>query len=584
MSNMNQAAKKSADDQNDHRPALHHISTRQKVIVMLAVMSATFLVSLDQTIIATALGKIVEDFQSFSSLSWVVTAYMLTMTVTVPLAGKLSDMFGRKRLLSIGVAIFTIASLLSGMAQDITAFIIFRALQGIGAGVIFANAFTIIGDLFTPRERGRWQGLIGAVFALSSVAGPLLGGFFTDAHTVFGLTTDWRWNFWINIPIGIISFILIWVYCPKIKHEKRHVIDYLGAAFLTLTLAALILGVDNTESIFKNIIDSGISLNVIRTVLLTLSGASLIGFVLAERKAKSPIIPLNFFRNPTFRYSMIIMGLFGAAFMAGILYLTQFNQQVFGASATDSGLMLLPFVLAMSISSATGGIIMSKTGRYKLQMVLGLAVLTLSMYLMTRLTSDSPYWFEAIAMAIAGLGMGQCMPTINNAVQNQFKQSELGAATSSSQLFRSLGSTIGTAVMGGILTAGVAVGLGSISEMSFVTQLTKSPQASRILNGQAIDANLAVSLNEPSVKKQIAESIEKSVTELPEPQRAIALKKARQAADEFYTKVTEAFADSLQQVFWISFGLSLAATIIAATLLPVGKLHDLRKSDIGIEG
>ncbi len=583
MSNTNQAVKKSAHDQHDHKPALHHISTRQKVIVMLAVMSAMFLVSLDQTIIAAALGKIVEDFQSFSSLSWVVTAYMLTMTVAVPLAGKLSDMFGRKKLLIIGVAIFTVASLLSGMAQDITSFILFRALQGIGAGIIFANAFTIIGDLFTPRERGRWQGLIGAVFALSSVAGPLLGGFFTDAHTVFGLTTDWRWNFWINIPIGILSFILIWVYCPHIKHEKRHVIDYLGAAFLTLMLSTLILGVDNTESIFKSIIDSGVSLTVVRTVLLGVSAISLVGFIFAERKAKSPIIPLTFFRNPTFRYSMIIMGLFGAAFMAGILYLTQFNQQVFGASATDSGLMLLPFVIAMSVSSATGGIIMTKTGRYKLQMVLGLAVLTLSMFMMTRLTSDSPYWFEAIAMAIAGLGMGQCMPTINNAVQNQFKQSELGAATSSSQLFRSLGSTIGTAVMGSILTAGVAVGLGSVSTMPFITELTKSPQSSQILGGQAVDANLAVSLNEPSIKNQINESIEKSLEKLPEPQRTIASKQTKQAADEFYAKVTKAFADSLQQVFWISFGLSLAATVIAATLLPAGKLHDLRKSDIGIE-
>lgn len=583
MSNTNQAVKKSTHDQHDHKPALHHISTRQKVIVMLAVMSAMFLVSLDQTIIAAALGKIVEDFQSFGSLSWVVTAYMLTMTVAVPLAGKLSDMFGRKKLLISGVAIFTIASLLSGVAQDITSFILFRALQGVGAGVIFANAFTIIGDLFTPRERGRWQGLIGAVFALSSVAGPLLGGFFTDAHTIFGMTTDWRWNFWINIPIGIVSFILIWVYCPHIKHEKRHVIDYLGAAFLTLMLSTLILGVDNTESIFKSIIDAGVSLNTVRALLLGVSAISLIGFILVERKAKSPIIPLNFFRNPTFRYSMIIMTLFGAAFMAGILYLTQFNQQVFGASATDSGMMLLPFVLTMSISSATGGIIMTKTGRYKLQMVLGLAVVTIAMFMMTRLTADSPYWFEAIAMAIAGLGMGQCMPTINNAVQNQFKQSELGAATSSTQLFRSLGSTVGTAVMGSILTAGVAVGLGSVSTMPFITELTKSPAASQILNGQAVDASLAVSLNEPSVKKQINESIEKSVVKLPEPQRTAALQQTKQAADDFYTKVTKAFADSLHQVFWISFGLSLAATVIAATLLPAGKLHGLRQSDIGIE-
>lgn len=188
---------------------LHHISQRQKIIVMSAVMSGLFLVALDQTIVTTALGQIVEDFNAFSSLTWIVTAYMLTSTVMVPIAGKLSDIFGRRPILMIGVASFTLASLLSGIASSIDQLILFRALQGIGGGIITANAFTIVGDLFSPRERGKWQGIIGAVFGLSSVVGPLLGGFLTDPHNLLGMTTNWRWTFWINVPVGIVSFLLI---------------------------------------------------------------------------------------------------------------------------------------------------------------------------------------------------------------------------------------------------------------------------------------------------------------------------------------------------------------------------------------
>ena len=228
----------------------HHLDLHKKLIIMISVMASLFLVALDQTIVATALGKIVEDFNAYSSLSWVVTAYLITTTITTPIAGKLSDLFGRRLLLLIGVTVFTLGSLLSGTSADITQLIIWRAIQGIGGGIITANAFTIVGDLFAARERGKWQGIIGAVFGISSVVGPLLGGFLTEPHGFFGLITDWRWTFFINVPVGIIAFIVISIYCPSLKHAKKPRVDYIGAALLTVALATLVLSVDNTASIF----------------------------------------------------------------------------------------------------------------------------------------------------------------------------------------------------------------------------------------------------------------------------------------------------------------------------------------------
>lgn len=539
---------------------LHHISQRQKVIVMLAVMSGLFLVALDQTIISTALGRIVEEFNSFSSLSWVVTAYMLTSTVTVPIAGKLSDLFGRRPVLMIGVALFTLASLLSGSSASIEQLIIFRAIQGVGAGIIMANAFTIVGDLFSPRERGKWQGLIGAVFGLSSVIGPLLGGFLTDPHNILGMTTNWRWTFWLNVPVGIASFLVISRYAPNIRHAAKHTIDYLGAGLLALALSSLILAVDNTDKIFSNLIASGVSLDVIRYSLYATFVLATGLFIAVERRVKQPIISLSFFKNQTFRTVMAVALLFGAAFLGAILYLTQFNQQVFGANATEAGLMLLPMIIGLSGSAALTGQLVTKTGKYKMFIFSGFVIATTAMFALTTLTPESPYWHEAVIMFFAGLGLGAGMPIINLAVQNEFEQKDLGAATSASQLFRGLGSTIGTAVLGTLLTTGVTSQIGNLQSDPYIQTLQKQPQSAQMLS--KLDVDTALVLNMHDTKDKITSGLESGTSSLPAGVRENVVADFKAKQETYSQKIIHAFSSSLHNVFVTSGFLMLGATIL----------------------
>ena len=544
---------------------MHHISPRQKAIVMSAVMSALFLVALDQTIIATALGKIVEEFNSFSSLTWIVTAYMLTTTVTVPIAGKMSDIFGRRRILLSGVVIFILGSFLSGGALSIEQLIFARAFQGIGGGIIMANAFTVAGDLFSPRERGKWQGLIGAVFGLSSVVGPLLGGFLTDPHNVFGLMTSWRWTFWINVPIGIVSFAIIAKYLPVIKHEHKPKIDYLGAAFLTVSLSALILAVDNTDKIFASLIDNGFSLTAIKVALYGLFVAATLAFIYVQSKVSEPIIPLGFFKKRNFSLLMAVSVLFGAAFLGAILYLTQFNQQVFGANATTSGLMLLPMVFGLAGSAATTGQLVSRTGKYKKALLAGFSLATVAIFSLASLTPSTAYIQEAIIMFFAGVGLGVSMPIINLAVQNEFTQRDLGAATASAQLFRGLGSTIGTAVLGTMLISGITAQLGAIEKDSYIQTLKQQPAASKLLGD--INTDMALNLNMPDLKSKINEQLETGTKNLPAPVQTAVRKEFKDAQQQFSDKIINAFSDSLRYVFYTSGSLMLVATILVFFVL-----------------
>jgi EmrB/QacA subfamily drug resistance transporter len=543
----------------------HHLSLRSKIIIMLSVMASLFLVALDQMIIATSLGKIVEEFNAFSSLGWVMTAYMITLTVTVPIAGKLSDLFGRRLVILFGVGVFVAGSLLGGMSGNIEQLIVFRAIQGIGGGIITANAFSIIGDLFSARERGKWQGLIGAVFGISSVVGPLLGGFLTDSNNIFGLITNWRWTLYINVPIGIIAFIVIAIFCPSLKRDSKPKVDYAGAALLATALATLILAIDNTEVIFANLIAStGISLLGLRATLFAIVVAAIVGFIIVERRAKEPILPPYFFKNRNFILVIIMASLFGSAFLGSILYLTQLNQQVFGASPTTSGLMLLPMVAGLSIASVGVGQLISKTGKYKLFMAIGFIMATIAVLFLLALTPSSGYQYEAIVIFFLGLGMGVAMPIISLAVQNEFSQEDLGAATSSSQLFRSLGSTIGVAVFGAMLTAGIASGLGNMSGNQYIQTLSKNPASSMM--GDLTDPDTLLRLNTPSIKQKIADMASGAITTLPKPVQDQINQQLKAQQDEYALIVVTAFSDSMHKIFIVSACLMGAATILTIAL------------------
>lgn len=546
----------------------HHLELRTKVIILLSVMASLFLVALDQTIISTALGRIVEDFNAFDSLSWIVTAYLLTTTITVPIAGKLSDLFGRRIILLIGVAVFGVGSLMSGMAGDVNQLILWRAFQGIGGGIITANAFTIIGDLFEARERGRWQGIFGAVFGLSSVVGPLLGGWLTDPHNIFGLMTDWRWTFFINVPVAIIAFAIIMIFCPPLRHDKKPVVDYLGAALLTVALGTLVLAVDNTESIFKNVMTStGLDLTGLRIIMFSIVALATAGFIWTERRAKEPILPLRFFHNRNYVLIMGIATLFGAAFLGSILYLTQFNQQVFEATPTESGLMLLPMIAGLMITSIASGQIISKTGHYKVFMQFGIVIATVMVGLLTTLNPSSTYLYEAVLMFFLGTGLGVVMPVMNLAVQNEFEQHDLGAATSSSQLFRSLGSTVGIAVFGAMLTAGLTSHLANIQDDAYLKLLRQNPEVSKI--GNFDDSNTLLNLNMPDTKAKISDGFTQGIdrnTQLPQQAKDKIVDDFEKEQADYSDKITNAFSGSLQQIFIISAVLMLAAAVLVFTI------------------
>jgi EmrB/QacA subfamily drug resistance transporter len=539
---------------------LHHFSLRQKIIVMIAVMSSLLLVALDQTVIATALTAIVGEFKSYSSLGFIVTAYMLTTTITVPLAGKLSDMYGRRPMLITGVTIFTVGSLLSGLSPSVEWLIAWRALQGIGGGIITSQAFTIVGDLFTPRERGRWQGMIGAVFGMSSVIGPLIGGWLTDKQHIFGLVTDWRWTFFINVPVGIVAATVIMANLPNIKHDAKHYPDYAGAAIMSVVLAAVVLAVDNTKVIFKFLTDTGVDLGLIQGTLwaTVILGTGL--FIAVERRAKQPILPLRFFKKQVYAKLTIVTLLFGAAFMGSILYLTQFNQQVYGASASQAGYMLLPMVAGMMISSIGTGQIVSRLGRYKVFIVTGFTIATLSILSLLTLGPSSPYWHEAIIMAFAGLGLGMAMPILSLAVQNEFEHQDLGAATSSVQLFRGLGSTIGTAIFSGMLTAGVLAAMGKPATIPYIQTLQKSPQSAQMLSGD-IDADVLLQIN--TQKDTIASGANRAFDAIPAPAVRDAAKKSfADQQSKYSTEITNAFTQSLHRIFMLGSALMALSLVI----------------------
>ena len=532
---------------------LANISKNQKIAVMIGIMMAMFLSALDQTIVATAMPRIVQELNGLEHLSWVFTAYMLASTVVVPIYGKLSDLYGRKYFVLGAIAIFLVGSILSGFSQSMTQLIIFRAIQGIGGGAIFANAFATIGDLFPPAERGKWQGLFGAVFGLSSVIGPSLGGFLTD-------NVSWRWNFFINIPIGLAAFLAIMFLMPKIvPHSKDKSIDYGGALFLAIGLITLLLGfVWGGNQYAWN------SPEILTLFASTLVSLGIFGFI--EQRVKQPILPLSLFKNPIFSVSMIITFLTGIGMFGSILYVPLFAQLVLGATATNSGGLLTPLMLGMVASSIVTGQVVSRTGKYKIFAVVGLGIAAVAMFFLSRMGVNTTETDLILRMIGTGIGLGVSFPIFNLAVQNAFDHSKLGVVTASTQLFRSIGGTVGTAILGGILNSALAKRLGDLSSDPFAQSLA---QHNAQFDLTKLDANKLQGL----MTGQGRQAIEAQLASLPPAMQP----QAMAAFQTFLLKVKGIFATSVSEVFFISavvMGLAFIASFFLKEI-PLRKGHEI---------
>ncbi len=414
------------------------------MVILGGLMTGMLLAALDQTIVSTALKSIVEDFDGLNHYTWVVTAYLLTSTASTPLYGKISDIYGRRPVFQFSIVTFLIGSFLAGASQDMGQLIATRALQGLGAGGLMALTFVIIGDIVPPRERGRYQGYFGAVWGLSSVAGPLLGGFFSDHATILGVT-GWRWIFYINLPFGIAALLITSavLHIPKVKRE--HKIDYLGAflmvaAVCTTLLSLSIYGPQDGWSDSRTV--GYLVLGILLSVL----------FLLWEKRAIEPIIPLSLFKNHTFSLTSALGFIIGAGMFGAIVMLPLYLQVVKGDTATEAGLKLIPLMLGIVTTSIFSGKQITKHGHYKRFPIAGTAIMTLGLLLMVTLNADTPFWQLSIFAVLVGAGLGLSMQTIVIALQNSVEFKDMGVATSSNTFFRSLGSVFGTAIFGTILT------------------------------------------------------------------------------------------------------------------------------------
>jgi EmrB/QacA subfamily drug resistance transporter len=426
-----------------HKPPGYRFTIGRVLAIYGAIMVAILLAALDQTIVATALPAIVDDLGGLTSYSWVITAYILAMTVTVPLYGKLGDIYGRRKLWLVAISIFLVGSMLCGIAQSMNQLVAFRVVQGMGAGGLFALAHATVGVIVPPRERGRYQGLFGSTFVIGSILGPALGGIFVDQ-------ASWRWAFYVNVPVGLVALAVIAVAIPKRTARRDHYLDLRGAALLAGGTGSLLLalvwsrdhGWDSTR------------------VLAAFAVAALLlaAFAFVERRAPEPILPFDVLRHPTVATGVVCTGLAAMAFVGTIAYVPLFVQGVIGTSATASGVVLTPFMLAAVATSALSGQWISKTGRYRPNALIGPVVLGIGLFLLSRMDTTTSDAQAAIYMAVTGIGLGLMMRVFVVAVQNVVPFRAIGSATALTQFSRSIGATLGVTLMGVIINHGLPGG------------------------------------------------------------------------------------------------------------------------------
>lgn len=413
-----------------------------------ALMLTMLLAALDQTIVSTALPTITSDLGGLNELSWVVTAYLLTATASTPIWGKLSDLYGRKLMLQISVVIFVVASAMAGLSQNMAELIATRALQGLGGGGLMVLVMAVIADLIPPRERGRYVGLFGGVFGIASVIGPLLGGFFTE-HL------SWRWIFYINLPLGIAAFLVIGSVLHLPRHRTEHRIDWLGAVLLVLGVTSLLMVTVWGGNEFAWTSPEIIGLSLFGVVTLA-------AFVWQELRAPEPMVSMDLFRNRVFTITSGIGFVVGFAMFGSIVYLSIYLQVVNGSSPTVAGLQLLPLMAGVLFTSILSGRLITRTGSYKPYPIIGTALATVGLLMLSQLSSSTPYWQTAIAMLVLGAGLGNVMQVLVLAVQNSVEPRDIGTATSGSTFFRSMGGAFGTAVFGAVWAARLATEMSAV--------------------------------------------------------------------------------------------------------------------------
>lgn len=493
---------------------------------------ALLLAALDQTIVSTAMPRIVADLGGLNYYSWVFTSYLLTSTAATPIFGKLSDLYGRKPLIVGGMLLFLAASGLCGLAQSMPMLVILRGVQGIGGGVMMVNAFSIVGDLFPPSERGRWQGLTSSTWGFASIVGPTVGGFLTDS-------LSWRWIFYVNLPIGAAAFVVIAVTMPSIRHGgRRHSIDYLGVAALLSCIVPLLLAFVWAGDLFPWSSPQFAG-------LLGVAALGAAAFLWVERRAPEPILPLHLFNNRTYTACVVTMFIFGMAMFGAAVYIPLFMIAVLGSSATGAGLATMPLNVAGLLASTGAGLLVSLRGKYRVQVIGAVIVLALGEFLLAAMDTSTSTLTVYVNMVIVGLGMGALMPVLNIVVQNAVPYRFLGTVTSSVQFFRSIGQTIGVAIFGSILASRLAV--------EIPRQLTPG------LSGQLSDSALAMIRNPRTWLSPVLP---------PELRQELAQQAAsgRPLLVEVTAALRGAFAGSLHDVFLISAGLSLLAVLAVLTL------------------
>ncbi|MFT2818088.1 MDR family MFS transporter [Leifsonia sp. A12D58] len=513
---------------------------RQILFVIFGLMAGMFLSSLDQTVVGTSMRTIADDLDGLALQAWVTTAYLIVSTISTPIYGKLSDLYGRRPLFIIAITIFLLGSLLSGMATSMYGLALSRAVQGLGAGGLMALPLTIMGDILAPRERAKYQGYFLAVFGVSSVIGPLLGGLFAGASEILGIA-GWRWVFLINIPIGLIALIIVlrFLHIPRFKREVR--IDWWGAATVIVATVPLLL-----------VAEQGRNWGWTSTAAFTcyiVGALGVLAFMLAERfMGDDALIPLKLFRSPTFSVATILAVLVGFGMFGAMMTLPLYLQLVNGATPTESGLLLLPMILGLMISSIVSGQLIARTGRYKKFPVIGTAFMAAGFLWMTFATADRPVTFMMVGMLLVGLGLGQLMQTLTIASQNAVGAKDIGVATAASTFFRQIGGTLGTAVLFSVLFTRIPITVKAVFSDPATIESLKAAAEDPAIRDNPNNAEILKLLQDPGA---LGSALDGDTAFL------------NSASPVLSHPFLEAFNDAAVTVFWVSFVVVFIAFVVS---------------------